>query len=44
MLDLQNQSDEEDIEKDPEDAVEGHQGNASDDPSVEMQAEKIESI
>jgi small subunit ribosomal protein S1 len=45
MLDLQNQSGEEDIEaKEPEEEVQGHQGNASDDPSVEMQAEKIESI
>ena len=45
MLDLQNQSEEEDIEaKEPEENVQGHQGNAPDDSAVEMQAEKIESI
>ncbi len=44
MLDLQNQSEEEDMEKDPEEEAEGHQGNTTDDTPVEMQAEKIESI
>jgi small subunit ribosomal protein S1 len=45
MLDLQNQSEEEDIEvKEPEEDVDGHQGNAPDDSPAEIQAEKIESI
>jgi len=44
MLDLQDRPEEKEMEEKESDEVQGHQGNASEDSSVEIQVEKIEPI
>jgi hypothetical protein len=44
MLGLQNEPEEEEIEVKESDEVQDHQGDASDESTAEVQAEKIEPI